>query len=135
MNAVQQRLHAHRENAATDLALLSNCIQALFDCAQACTSCADACLAEDDIGHLRACIRLNQDCADVCLATGRLLSRQHEPDWWLLRGALELAAKATDACGTECSRHASMHDHCRLCADVCSATQGACNQLLVELNR
>jgi hypothetical protein len=134
MNAVQQRLQTHRENAATDLALLGSCIQALFDCVQACTVCADACLAEDDVDLLRVCIRLDLDCADVCLATGRLLSRQHEPDWQLLRGALELAAKATDACANECNRHAQRHAHCRLCAQACATAQEACNRLLIELN-
>jgi hypothetical protein len=42
--------------------------------------CADACLGEEKVEMLRRCIRLNLDCADVCNATGRMLSRQQEPD-------------------------------------------------------
>lgn len=133
MNTVRQRMETHPEHAATDLDLLSNCVQALFDCAQSCTFCADACLAEEDVGPLLGCIRLNQDCADICLATGRMLSRQRHPDWQLLRGALELTAKACDACGSECNRHSPRHRHCQLCFEACNATQEACNSLLVQL--
>jgi hypothetical protein len=133
MNAVLQRMRTHPENAATDIELLSRCIEALLDCAQSCTFCADACLAEESLERLRNCVRLNLDCADVCVMTANMLSRQHSPNWELLRGAIELAAKATDACGSECNRHASMHEYCKLCAEACSAAQGACNALLTQL--
>lgn len=133
MNSVRQRMESHPEHTATDLDLLSDCIQALFDCAQSCTLCADACLSEENIRPLLGCIRLNQDCADVCLTTGRMLSRQRHPDWQLLRAALELASKACDACGSECNRHSSHHKHCLLCFEMCNRTQGACNALLTEL--
>jgi hypothetical protein len=133
MNSVQQRMQTHPESAATDIRLLSECIEALFDCAQSCTFCADACLAEEDVGPLLDCIRLNQDCADVCIMAGKLLSRQRHPDWQLLRGAVELAARACGSCGGECDLHSQHHDHCKLCAEACNAAQGACNALLVQL--
>lgn len=133
MHSVRQRMKTHPESAATDLDLLSRAIEALFDCAQSCTFCADACLAEETVGPLLSCIRLNQDCADVCIATGKMLSRQRHPDWQLLRGALELAAKACDACGSECNRHSAQHRHCQLCFEACNEAQGACNALLAEL--
>lgn len=132
-HGIRQRMAAHPENTATDIDRLSDCIQALFDCAQSCTLCADACLVEADIGQLRACARFSQDCADVCLMAGRLVTRQGHPDWQLLRGALELAAKACDTCASECERHGSHHRHCALCAAACRSTQAACNALLAEL--
>jgi len=55
------------------------------------------------------CIRLNLDCADVCDATGRLISRQTEPDWGLLRAQLQACVAACQICGAECERHAGRH--------------------------
>jgi hypothetical protein len=133
MNTVRQRMEAHPESTATDLGRLSDCIQALTDCAQSCTLCADACLAEDKLAQLRACIRLNQNCADVCWMAASLATRQGHPDWQLLRGAVELATKACDACAAECELRASHHRHCQLCADACRTTQAACDALLAEL--
>jgi hypothetical protein len=133
MTAVLQRMRTHPENAATDIELLSRSIEALLDCAQSCTFCADACLAEENLERLRNCIRLNLDCADVCSTAAKMLSRQHSPNWELLRGGIELAGKAADACGSECNRHASMHEHCKLCYEACSAAQEACNALLTQL--
>jgi hypothetical protein len=31
----------------------------------------------------------------------------------------EAALQACGACGDECRSHASMHDHCRICAKAC----------------
>lgn len=133
MNAVEQRLQAHPENAATDIHLLGTAIEHLYDASQSCTVCSDACLAEDDHDRLLGVVRLGQDCADVCLATGRMLSRQHKPNWELLRGALELAARTLDAAGSEANRHAPAYESCRRMMEDCNAAQGACNELLIRL--
>jgi hypothetical protein len=112
---------------------LSACIQACFECAQACTACADACLGEDMVAELTACIRQNLDCADVCAATGTVLSRQTALDAGTARALLEACAQACGACGGECERHASMHEHCRVCAEACRRCEQACRDLIGAL--
>src|SRR5919202_5203932 len=63
-----------------DVTLLADTALAAFDCAQTCTACANACLGEPQVQDLVRCIRLNLHCADVCDTTGRLISRQENPD-------------------------------------------------------
>jgi hypothetical protein len=81
------------------------------------------------------CIRLNLDCADVCETTGRLLLRQTESDWSLIRRQLEACAAACRACGDECQRHAEgmNMEHCRVCAESCRRCAEACERLLSAL--
>jgi len=116
-----------------DREALVACIQACFDCAQACTACADACLGEDMVADLRTCIRTNLDCADVCDTTGRVLSRRTGHDADVTRAVLHACAAACRACGDECSTHAEMHEHCRVCAEACRRCEQACHALIAAL--
>jgi Domain of Unknown Function (DUF326) len=109
------------------------CIDECFDCAATCTSCADACLGEKDVQALIRWIRLNHDCADACDATGRIVTRQTEPDVGVLRAAIQACAAACRACGEECERHAEHHEHCRVCSRVCRSCEQACNDLLAAI--
>ena len=101
-------------------------IDAAYECAQACTSCADACLAEEMVAELRQCIRLNLDCADVCSATATVASRMTGSNEEVVRKMLEACARACRLCGDECERHASKHEHCRICAESCRRCAKAC---------
>lgn len=127
---ITQQILSQHPNPAGNLDALVTCINACFECEQCCVSCADACLAEEQVGMLRRCIRLNLDCADVCGATGRILSRQTEPDLGLVRSQLEACRTACQVCAEECDRHAEKHEHCRTCADCCRRCAEACEQLL-----
>lgn len=129
----QAMLQTHPRPTNLDTAMLSRAIDAAFECAQVCTSCADACLAEDMVAELRHCIRTDLDCADICNTTGRVLSRQTEPDTSLLRAQLEACARACKSCGDECEQHAQMHEHCRVCSESCRRCEETCNQLLGSL--
>ena len=133
MTSTQRMMDTHPRPAQFDRAVLVACIQACFECAQTCTACADACLGEHFKPLLVRCIRLNLDCADVCATTGRLLSRQTEPDWTLVRAQLQACAAACTTCGDECERHARHHEHCRVCAESCRRCVEACNRLLQAL--
>ena len=113
-----------------DVDALSRCIDECLACVQACSSCADSCLGEERIGELRRCIRLNLDCADVCSMTASDLSRQLEPELGLIRSVLQACAEACRVCGGEYERHASMHEHCRVCAEACRSCEDACRRLL-----
>jgi hypothetical protein len=133
MSHVQQMFQTHPQQPQIDMQALVECVEACFECAQVCTACADACLGEQNLQMLVRCIRLNLDCADVCDTTGRLLSRQTEPDWSLLRSQLEACALACRLCGAECEQHADHHEHCRVCAESCRRCEEACNNLLAAI--
>lgn len=125
-------MNGHPQPGGVAVAALAACVDACFACGAACTACADACLAEADVAGLARCIRLNLDCADVCVATGRLVARQTECEWELLRRQIEACQVACELCAGECELHASMHAHCAACATACAACEDACRQVLVS---
>lgn len=127
-------LQTHPETVGLDRELVALAIDAAVTCSQACTACADACLSEDMVADLRACIRLNLDCADICSATVRILSRHTGDSVDVTRAQLEACIAACRACGNECVQHASMHEHCAVCADACRACEAACRELLATLS-
>ncbi|MBN1093209.1 four-helix bundle copper-binding protein [Blastococcus sp. TML/M2B] len=134
MTVASQMLETYpKDLGGVDRDKLRECIEACVECAQACTACADACLSEDMVAELTKCIRTNLDCADVCDATGRVLSRHTGYDANLTRAVLEACAAACKACGDECGGHASMHEHCRVCAESCRRCEQACLELISAL--
>lgn len=134
MTVTEQMLETYpKDLGQIDRGKLRACIDACFACAQACTACADACLSEDMVAQLTKCVRTNLDCADICDATGRVLSRHTGYDANLTRAVLEACAAACSSCGAECASHASMHEHCRVCADACRRCEQACRDLLASL--
>lgn len=128
----REMLTTHPHPVDVDQALVE-CIEACFGCEQACTACADACLGEDMVQSLVRCIRLNLDCADVCSATGRVLSRQTQPDWGVVQAQLQSLSRAVKVCGDECRQHADEHEHCRVCAKSCRKCEESCNQLMSQI--
>jgi hypothetical protein len=134
MSTIQQMLDAYPADLGDiDKARLVTCINACGDCAQICTACADACLSEEMVDQLRKCIRTDLDCADTCSTTGRVLSRHTGYDANLTRAVLQACVTACRTCADECTQHADMHEHCRICADACRACAHACSQLLDSL--
>ncbi len=129
-HTVSQMIDAYPADITTDRQLLVDCIAACIECAQTCTACADACLSEDKVADMRKCIRANLDSADICDTTGRVLSRHTGYDANITRAVLQTCAQACSSCGDECELHASMHDHCYICADACRRCEQACQQLL-----
>ena len=130
MDHVARMMETHPTPLPLDADALTECIEACFACAQSCTACADACLAEEMVAELRRCVRLNLDCADICGTTGRLLSRQTEPNRDLLMVQVEACLQACRFCGDECQNHAEMHEHCRVCMEACRRCEAACNRLI-----
>ena len=125
-----QDILSKHPNPSAQLDQIVALVNSAFACEQCCTACADACLDEDGDMDLRYCIRTNLDCADVCATTGRMLSRQTQPNARLLRSQLEACRVACDACADECEKHADMHDHCRVCMECCRECSQACQALL-----
>ena len=47
-----------------------------------------------------------------------------------IRKLLEACATACRLCGEECERHASKHEHCRVCAESCRQCEKVCQAAL-----
>lgn len=122
----QSIIATHPHVRGSTNATLIHCIDECFDCAQACTTCADACLGEPDVKDLVQCIRLNLDCADICTATATMASRRTGSNELSIRQMLEACATVCKLCGDECARHAKMHEHCKICMDVCRTCEQLC---------
>jgi uncharacterized protein DUF326 len=126
-------LETHPQPTSGEPDTLVRSIEACVDWAATCTSCADADLGESDLQMLVRCIRLCLDCADVCGATGRIVTRQTTPGGGVVRPTVEACVVACRACREECERHAGHHEHCRICAQVCSRCEQACKDLLASM--
>jgi hypothetical protein len=126
---VQQMISTHPDARGSTNDALIRCIEECYSCAQTCTSCGDACLAQDMVKDLTQCVRLNLDCADVCNITGRIATRRTGSDDELIRRMLLTCAAACRLCGDECERHASQHEHCRICAEACRRCMQACQEV------
>ena len=133
MTYASRMLDSYPADLGVDKQKLAACIEACVDCAQACTACADACLSEKTVAELVKCVRTDVDCADICETTGRVLSRHTGYDANLTRTVLQACAQACKSCGDECEKHASMHEHCRICAEACRRCEQACNDLLAAM--
>ena len=130
---VRDMLEAHPRSSVLDRDLLLRCIDECIECAATCTSCADADLAEPDVAEMIRCVRLCLDCADVCQATARILIRQTEPELGVLRAEIEACVATCRASAEECEKHASHHEHCRICAEVCRRCEQTCEDLLATI--
>lgn len=104
------------------------CIEACVACLIACEMCSNECLNEKDAGMMAACIRLDRDCADACDAAIRVMARGGP----LADVMCAACADACDACAAECEKHASHHDHCRICAEACRKCAEACRQMAMK---
>ncbi|MBY0330922.1 MAG: four-helix bundle copper-binding protein [Acetobacteraceae bacterium] len=124
--------HPHVQGSTNDA--LIRCLEECYACAQTCTSCADACLAEQTVQQLTQCIRLNLDCADVCAATGSVATRRTGSNEEVIRQMLMACETACRLCGEECERHASHHQHCRICAESCRRCERACAEALRSMS-
>jgi hypothetical protein len=124
--------HPHVKGDTNDA--LIRCVEECYSCAQACTSCADACAGEQTVQQLTQCIRLNLDCADVCKATGAVGTRRTGSNEEVIRQMLRACETACRLCGEECERHASQHEHCRICAEVCRGCERACAEALRSMS-
>jgi hypothetical protein len=128
--AAQRMLDAYPKSMNVDKPLLAAVIEEALNCFQTCTACADACLSEDMAAEMTKCIRTNADCAAICATTVQVLSRHTGYDANITRAQLQACIAACKACGDECSQHADMHDHCKVCAEACRACEQACQALL-----
>ena len=131
MTNVQNMLQSHKQSDAK--AGVADLIAAALECVQTCTSCADACLAEEQLQMLRRCIRTDLDCADICDVTARVLSRQTETDTSVQRQQVVACQTVCRLCAEECQKHASKHEHCRICAEACRRCEQACGQVVSAL--
>jgi hypothetical protein len=108
-------------------------IQTCLACVETCTACSAACLRESDLTMMADCIRTDLDCADLCDTTARVLARANAAELGMTKALLQACLMACESCGSECRKHASHHDHCRVCAEACAECADACRNLLAQL--
>ena len=130
MSYARQLLDAYPGSLSADGDALAGTIDALSDCAQACAADADADLSEQNLAEMVKCIRLCLDCVDVCSATLAVVSRQLDYDPAVTKPLLQACIATCSSCGDECARHATHHEHCRICEHACRRCEQACRQLL-----
>ena len=133
MTTTMAMLDAYPAETVLDKQLLTRSIETCGECAQTCTACADADLREKTAVDLVKCAQLNLDCADMCQTTARVLTRQTGYDRDMIRAVVQACAQACRISGEECDRHAHMHQHCAVCAEVCHRCENACNDVLANL--
>jgi len=127
MNHAKLMLQTYPRPVQINMSVLADCIKACYDCAQSCTVGADAALGEEDLRKLSRGIRLCQDCADICETTARILSRQTDPDWKVVRKQLELCEVACRTCGQALINLGARREYFRECAEFCFACESACS--------
>jgi hypothetical protein len=134
MNHVDEMIRTSPHAPLFDRQALATCIDACIDCAQTCMACTAACMGEtDQLPELVPCIRLNQDCAEICMVTANILSRSVSPNPDIVTHQLAMCVLVCDYCIRECLRHATQHDHCRVCAEACRRCIVACRNASGEL--
>jgi|SRR5215475_6818301 len=126
-------LDAYPADTVLDKQLLTRIISTCGECAQASTACADADMGEKMAADLVKCAQLNLDCADMCETTARVLTRQTGYDYDMIRAVVQACAQACHISAAECDRHAHMHEHCKVCAEVCHRCENVCNDVLAKL--
>jgi hypothetical protein len=102
---------------------METCIQECMKCMQACNRCYYSCLNEENVDHMKECIRLDRECATICFYTADALSRGTP----FARQVADLCGQICEACARECAKHENAH--CRRCAEACRACAAACDQL------
>jgi hypothetical protein len=132
MATVSPMLESH-PRPSSHHADIARCADACFACVEACQACADACLSETTVAGLTNCIRFNLDCAAICAATGSVVLRIGRSDPQPLQAQLAACVEACRMCAEECSRHATMHAHCRICAEACATCQRACEDMMISM--
>lgn len=135
MQQLREIIATHPDVRGSDNEALLQCIEDCHACVQACTACADACLAEESVHDLVQCIRLNLDCADVCITTATLATRRSGSNEPVLRGMLEVCARACGMCAEKCEEHADHMEHCQFCAEECRRCEEQCRAALGGLSR
>jgi Domain of Unknown Function (DUF326) len=129
----RQMLDTYPRTFAVDADVLAAAIDALTDCAQACNADNAADLSEPNVAEMVTCIRLCLDCTDICVTTAAVIGRLTDYDASVIQPLLQACVAICKSCGEECERHASMHEHCRVCGEACRRCEQACMALLAAV--
>ena len=99
---------------------LEEVYEAVEDCLRATNQCYDSCLEEEDMAHMKGCIRADRECASLCELTLQAISLNSP----LMKEIIALCAKGCRLCQEECEKH--NHDHCQMCAQACMMCAELC---------
>ena len=109
-----------------DRAAMQECIEACSMVGMAATMCADS----DTGADMARCSSMCANMADVATTTMRMMMRPAGYDMTSMRAMTTACIEMGRACSAECSAHAEMDEHCRMCAKACDAMVAACERML-----
>lgn len=110
-----------------DMDMMQECMEALSACMQACVMCADACAGEGGMGR---CSAMCSNCGDMCDTMMRMMLRMNGYDMQVMMSMMESTVMMCRACSAECSMHADMNEHCRMCAMACDQAVMAMEKMM-----
>lgn len=114
-----------------DVSMMEQCMEACSAAMEAATMCADACGGMEGMGR---CAAMCADTADVAMATMRMMMRPMGYDTDAMAAMMHACMTMGAACAAECSSHADVHDHCRICEQACVAMVDACRAMTTAMS-
>ncbi|WAB82851.1 hypothetical protein OVN20_06930 [Microcella daejeonensis] len=115
--------------AEMDMQRMQAAMDACAACEQACTMCGDACGMEG----MGRCASMCASTADMAGTMMRVMMRPAGMHAEAMSMMLQTTAMMMRACAEECSMHAEMAEHCRLCAKTCLAAAEACDDMRMAM--
>jgi hypothetical protein len=100
-----------------DAAMMQECIEACSMVSMAATMCADS----DTGADMARCSSMCANMADVATTMMRMMMRPMGMDMTSMRAMMTACMEMGKACSAECTMHADMDEHCRMCAKACDA--------------
>lgn len=112
-----------------DMPMMQECVESCSAAAMAATMCADA----DGGEGMGRCASLCMSTADVATATMRMMMRPAGYDAGVMSAMISACMTMGEACAAECSEHAEMSEHCRICASACRAMVDTCSRVMSSM--
>jgi hypothetical protein len=109
-----------------DMPMMQQCMEACSAASMAATMCADA----DGGEGMGRCASMCMNTADVAMAMMRMMMRPAGYDMNVMTTMMTACMAMGEACAAECSEHADMSEHCRICAAACRAMVDACSSMM-----
>ncbi len=71
--------------------------------------------------------------ADVAMTMMRMMMRPAGYDMAVMTSMMTACMAMGEACADECEMHASMSEHCRICAMACRAMVDSCRSMMAGM--
>jgi hypothetical protein len=115
-----------------DMEAMQNLMEAAAACEQACTMCVSSMMGMDG---METCSARCMNCADMSNTMMRMMMRPAGMEMDAMMAAMQACMMMAKACSAECSMHADMNDHCRMCAKACDELVAACEAMMASMRQ